>query len=149
MLFRDFVEQIKDAAEVIAGNIRGGRDLTPMLHFDSGHQPGGVASIALEPAFFASAESRAKLVEHIAVPLIEARQPQQVAWTFTGTIGELESDASEEVLAAVVVDRERHEAWHAQMLRRDDAPPAIGGWRQLPANQQAGFLVTPIQNALR
>jgi hypothetical protein len=144
MIYRQFVEQVKDAALAGAQGLRGSRDLTPFLHLESG---GSVFAFPIDPGFFEDEESRARLV-HVVQGLVTTYSADKVAWTFTG-IG-ITADGTETIVCADILDREREELWSAPLVRgrNPDDMPALGGW-SLTANEGAGFLVDPIQEALR
>lgn len=147
--FREFVNDTKHAYGELTVNLRGSRDPTPMVLFQSGDD---VQMIAVEAAFFEDADRTVELVERFIVPLVREREPQRVAWAFAAERIEQIVQPSpgpelrSEVVAAVVMDRELHETWIAPLTR---APMTVGEWEVLPPNEQAGRLITPIQEALR
>lgn len=144
MIYRQFVEQVKDAAIAGAAGLRGTRDLTPFLHLESG---GSVIVFPIDPGFFEDEESRERLV-HVVVGLVTTYSADKAAWTFTGQA--VSEDGVEPIVCADVLDREREELWTAPIVRGEDPHdvPVLGGW-SLTANEGAGFLVDPIQEALR
>lgn len=154
MIFRDFVEQTKDALYALASQLEGERDLTPMLHFES---EDGIASVVLDPGFFESAQSRRLFVHQFVIPLLHEHGARKVAWTFCAWSSPLHGVAPSihperrELLMATFIDAERHEIWRAPIVRTGgpDAPVLIGAWTAGPASESSGPLLTPIQEALR
>jgi len=144
MIYRQFVEQVKDAAIAGVQSLRGQRDLTPFLHLESG---GSVMAFPIDPGFFEDEESQARL-GHVAQGLITTYSAEKVAWTFTGI--EVSAEGEQAIVCADVLDREREELWTAPLIRgvQEHDMPALGGWT-LTANEGTGFLVDPIQEALR
>jgi hypothetical protein len=122
---------------------------------------GGVDLIAVEDAFFdpEHPERRAELIEKFIVPLIREREVSMVGWSFGarhtrhsvaldgGGVPRAAGSEEVDVLAVVVIDRERVETWLAP--RADLAAGALAAWEPLPPNAQEGALITPIQEALR
>lgn len=145
MNYRQFVEQVKDAAQAGAMGLRGSRDLTPFLHLEA--EGSRVAVFPIDPNYFA--QPTAPRLVASAVVLIDDYRADKVAWTFTGR--SVTEDGSEDILCALVLDREREEMWTAPIIRgtNDFDRPFLGGWTMEPANVGYGFLVTPIQEALR
>lgn len=145
MNYRQFVEQVKDAAQAGAQGLRGRRDLTPFFHLES---PGSrVAVFPIDPGFFENSETRGRLTA-LALGLIDSYKADKVGWTFTGIVRTEEGDTP--IVTALVLDREVEECWTAPIVRGDDPDdvPVLGGW-SLTANAGSGFLVNPIQEALR
>jgi hypothetical protein len=102
----------------------------------------------IDPAFFADERARRRLID-FTLALIANHRADKVGWTFTG-IGIDEEGGGEDILTAIVVDREVEECWTAPLIRgiRPDDVPVLHGWA-LQSNEGAGFMVTPIQEALR
>lgn len=154
--FREFANDTKHAYRELVLNLRGSRDPSPIALFQSGDDAPGMHG--LDAAFFENDERRRELIDRFIVPMIHELQPDRVAWAFAGwhyepivrgsvTAEQYERDSMrEEVITAVVIDREVHETWIAPLVR---APMTVGEWECLPPNEQAGRLVTPIQEALR
>jgi|tagenome__1003787_1003787.scaffolds.fasta_scaffold19666626_2 hypothetical protein len=89
-----------------------------------------------------TAEERRALVETAVVPLVREIAPEVVGWTFEGV---LDGDA---IAVVLVIDRERSETWYAP-LARVLGQTLIGDWIPWAPNEQAGTLLTPIQEAMR
>jgi hypothetical protein len=53
MIFRDFVEETKDAVRELAAGARGDRDITPMVHLET--ETTGRELVAVDPQFFTTA----------------------------------------------------------------------------------------------
>jgi hypothetical protein len=152
MRFRDFVEQTKDAVHTIAGELAGGRPLTPMLHFES--PDSGVQIQAVDHRFFQSLDDRRDLVAGFVVPLVRERGTDKIAWTFTGdalTAYVDREDDRYEVVVATFVDAEHDETWVARLHRPPAGLPYVGEWRAWAADvdQEGPLLITPIQEAMR
>lgn len=157
MIFRDFVEQVKDATEMAAAGLHGGRDLTPFLHADT---PEGVVIAALDYMAFTSRAGQIALVHEFVIPLVLERKVSKVAWSFTGDMTELPEvpqgipfeEAMVEtthVLVATFLDAERSELWHAR-LRQNDSRAIVDDWRPWTPNATDGpILIQPIQEAMR
>lgn len=147
--YSEFTEHTKAAVTEQVRGLRG-RDPTPMVHMVTDD---AVDLIAVEPAFFDPdhPERRGELVNGFVVPLAQEREASMVAFSFAGTrITTYEGDRDEErldVMTVVVMDREVQEAWVAPL--GDLHAGAIAAWELLPANEQVGMLITPIQEALR
>jgi hypothetical protein len=144
MTYRDFVEEVKDAAEALVAGA-GSRPVTPMLHLKS-HD--GVYLVAVEPEFFTTVETRRRLVWQYVVPLLQERKADAVAWTFTALERYEPTETQRNVVCVTVIDRERYEVWLASILRAADRT-FTAGWRAWAPNEQDGLLLTPIQEALR
>lgn len=146
MNFRQFVEQVKDAAQAGAQGLRGQRDLTPFLHLES--TGSRVSVFPVDPLFFADEAAQGRLVV-ATLELIDSYNADKVGWTFTGI--ERDEAGDEAILTALVLDREVEECWTAPIIRgvREDDIPVLGGWTLTGRNTGAGLLVNPIQEALR
>jgi hypothetical protein len=136
VIFRDFVEETKDAVRELAGGTRGDRDITPMVHLET--EETGRELVAVDPLFFTEPGGTEDLIEGFVIPLIQERMAIKVAWTFTTTADGLR------MVVAVAVDRERHETWLAPLF-----PEGVGEWLGIGPNSTYGLLVGPIQEALR
>lgn len=152
MIFRDFVEQVKDATETSAAGLHGGRDLTPMLHAKT---PEGIVIAVIDHLAFASRAAQVEMVHGFVVPLVRERQVDALAWTFTGDMTDVEGLGEDRlldvvhVLVGVFIDRERSELWHAR-LRQNDSRAIVDDWRPWPPNGTDGpLLIQPIQEAMR
>ena len=152
MIFRDFVEQTKDAIHTLAGGLEAQRPLTPMLHLESA---GTVEIFAVDGRYFESPGSKQRLVEAFVIPLVRDHQATKVAWTFSASIREvpwssLASDEPYEAVMATFIDRERSEVWAARVHRPPAGVPFVGDWQAGIPNQAEGpLLIQPIQEALR
>jgi hypothetical protein len=138
VIFRDFVEETKDAVRELAGGTRGDRDITPMVHLET--EETGRELVAVDPLFFTEESGVENLVEGFLIPLIQERMAIKVAWTFTSAT----TTDNLRMAVAVVIDRERHETWLAPLF-----PEGIGEWLGIGPNSTYGLLVGPIQEALR
>jgi hypothetical protein len=136
MIFRDFVEETKDAVRELAGGTRGDRDITPMVHLET--EDTGRELIAVDAQFFIKPGGAEELIEGFVIPLIQERMATKIAWTFTAVADDLR------IVVAVVIDRERHETWLAPLF-----PEGVGEWLGIGPNSTYGLLVGPIQEALR
>jgi hypothetical protein len=136
VIFRDFVEETKDAVRALAGGTRGDRDITPMVHLET--EASGRELVAVDAQFFAEPGGTEVLIEALVIPLIQERMATKVAWTFTTAADDLR------MVVAVIVDRERHETWLAPLF-----PEGVGDWLGIGPNSTYGLLVGPIQEALR
>jgi hypothetical protein len=123
--------------DVIVKNSRG-RPLPPFLHF---HHPDG-RDESMHVGLPADREERAAMLRTGVAELVRIAGPELVGWTFEGVQGD---DA---VAVVVAIDRERAETWTAP-LARAGGQTLIGVFSPWPANEQAGSLITPIQEVLR
>lgn len=147
MIFREFVEETKDAVAMLAGGVSGGRDITPMVHLET---EVGRELVAVDPQFFEVDGGTEQLVGRFIVPMIQERMAMKVAWTFTSALrAKPQFDPPPEaeparMVTAVVIDGERTEAWLAPLF-----DGRVGEWLLLPPNNIHGLLVGPVQEALR
>lgn len=152
MLFRDFAEQVKDAAAVLLAGTRGERDPVPMLHIQS--RDGRVEATPISSAFFDDLEARPALAEMLP-PLLESFQAETVAWTLVAWHHDVDESGwlvgePIEVMIAVVIDRERTEVWRSPIVRYAEPKLALlGGWQDWQANMALGPLIDPIKEVLR
>jgi hypothetical protein len=157
--YREFTDHTKAAVTELVRGYHSQRPPTPMVHMVV--EGGNIDLIAVEDAFFdpEHPERRAELIERFIVPLVRERGVSMVGWSFAARhtrhsvaldhAGVPRAAGNEEVdvLAVVVIDRERVETWLAP--RADLAAGALDAWESLPPNEQQGRLITPIQEALR
>lgn len=143
--YRDFVEALKGLAEHLTDLITGDKAFVPMVHYLA---DGGVPmSSPVEKGWFED-EHTMELIENLVIPTALGVSASAVAWSFCGGIEDRAIEPAHEAAVLVVIDRERHEVHEARLVRHDNRA-SLGAWRPWPANQQAGRLVTPIQEALR
>lgn len=165
--FREFADQVKHSYLELVRHTHD-RDPTPMVIFDT---PGGVRMQGVDAAFFENEERRVELVERFVVPAIGEHGATKAAWAFAGAVTccaeAMRSEGREhnpaclvagwgpvvrEGIVATVIDPEVHEVWFAETARRDDYEAGVwqvGEWEAWTTNEQAGLLLTPIQEALR
>lgn len=139
--YRDFVELLKDMLEHLHPL---GRPVTPMFHADVGDR---LTTMLVDPTHFEESWPGAddRLIDGFIVPFVREHLPSMVGWTFTAHRWTRAIGADEYDLAMIVViDRERHETWHAPVLSH-----RLGGWISWPPNMQQGRLITTIQETLR
>jgi hypothetical protein len=136
VIFRDFVEETKDAVSALAGGARGDRDITPMVHLET--EASGRELVAVDPLFFTKDDGIEELLEAFVIPLIQERMATKVAWTFTSEYEGVR------MVVAVAIDSERHETWLAPLF-----PEGVGDWLGIGPSSTYGLLVGPIQEALR
>jgi hypothetical protein len=143
--YREFVDHTKAASAQLVRGLRGGRLPSAVLTLNAG---GTVDLIGVESAFFdpEHPERRVELIDRFVVPLIHEREATMVAWSFAGQHDVAAGD-TREVLTVVAMDREVHETWLAPLAEL--AAGTLVPWEPLPPNQQAGRLITPVQEALR
>lgn len=151
MLFRDFVEQNKDAMQAEVGAMPG-TDPAPVLTLDT---PRGVMLVQLDPRSFDSRLSRIELVHGFAIPMIAEHGATQVAWSFAAWLASnsqvrpSQDPNRQEAVVVTVIDRERHEVWQGE-LHRNGSQAMIAGWHPWAPNEADGpLLIQPIQEALR
>lgn len=141
--YREFVDHSKAAAAQLVRGLRGTRPPTPILSMVT---QGNVTLTGIDPAFFAPdhSERRVELIDRFVVPLVREREASMIGWTFAGLGGRRDGA---DLLTVVTMDREVHETWIAPLVEL--AAGTLAPWELLPPNQQAGRLITPVQEALR
>jgi hypothetical protein len=146
MTYREFVDRTKAASTQLVRGLRGGRLPSAVLTLSVGGED--VDLIGVESDFFdpEHPERRVQLIERFVVPLIHEREATMVAWSFAAQHDVAAGD-TREVLTVVAMDREVHETWLAPLAELTAG--TLAAWDQLPPNQQAGRLITPVQEALR
>jgi hypothetical protein len=142
MTYRDFTLRLHGICRDVLARNSHGRTLPAYLHV--AHQDGRVESMHV--GLGGTREERAELVRTAVAPYVASLVPAIVGWTFEG-----ERDG-QPLAVTVTVDRERAETWFAYLYRPPEADETlIGQFRvwPVPPEDQAGTLITPIQEAMR
>lgn len=150
MIWRDFVEGMKDMGESMVAGLRDDRPLTPFFLY-ANETEAALGGMAIPPAHFQDDERLESLVRAFVIPLVLEAQATRVAWLLNADVRYLRTggriDAPECVVLAVF-DREVEETWAAPIYRYGDAT-AIGVWQAWPASQTSSRLIEPVQQAIR
>lgn len=153
MIYRDYVEAVKDAGAVALRTTPAERSPTPMLHLQL--EDGRVEALPVGPAFFDNDDAHHLLGEFVR-DVVDTARAEKVGWTFTANHCEIDDDLEPitdlvEVMVAIVIDRERAEVWRAPVVRYQEPRLALlGGWSSWPQTETlAPHLIQPAQEALR
>lgn len=145
MIWRDWIEELKDMGETLVAGLRGERPLTPLFIV---HREGITDGFPLGGGFFTDDEARAKMVEFVK-PLVYGAE--RFGWLLNADVRYLHADARVEMPECLVLaacDREVEETWAARIHRFGDAS-ALGVWEPWPANRTQSVMLRSLQEALR
>lgn len=138
--FRQFTEDLQGMTRTVLvrnSSKHGGAPIPPFLHMSRGGHTES-QHVGLPD----SAEDRRALVETAVAPLVRELAPELVGWTFEGIMDGVD------IAVVLAIDRERTETWYAP-LARVMGQTLMGDWLPWAPNEQAGTLLTPIQEAMR
>lgn len=161
--FHTFADYMQDAISELGKHLGPNDDWLPVLHIVNDKSE--VFIIALDPAFFSSAEAKNDAVNRVIAPRIISTRARMISFVATVWMVSREdinlddpprpSESPDRIECVVLslIDRDRARAYVAQ-IKRDGStnPPTLGEWEEYGAGANSGItgrFVEPVQEALR